>query len=265
MTNPKAVIDADKDFLFVNSVAKAFQFLEILDKSRPMMGFSQAARELGMEKSAVQRAAHTLWRLGYLDKVGRDGEYRLSRRCLDIGQRYLETNRLVSVTNPYLKFLRRKSNASVNLVMLDGTDVVFPIRYTSVEMMSNDLGERPRIPAYCTATGIAILSTMPDAAVAQVIADSDLRPLMPKSIWEADKILARIAKAREDGYVLGIEEDFASDITLACSVQDPSTGDIAAIGMSYLSETTEIASIVKEVSPLIMSIAREVNRRLDES
>ncbi|MBH1963643.1 MAG: IclR family transcriptional regulator [Comamonadaceae bacterium] len=259
-TNP----DADRDPLFVNSVAKAFQLLEIFDKSRPSASFSQAARELGMEKSAAQRAAHTLWRLGYLDKVGRDGEYRLSRRCLDMGQRYLEANRLIASASPFLKFLRRKTNASVNLAMLDGTDTVFPVRYTSLEMLGNDLGERPRLPAYCTATGIAILAAMPDEKVQEVLNKSELKPLMPKSIWQMGKILERIAKTREDGYALGVEEDFASDITVACSIRDPLTDDVAALGVSYSSEAMTVESIVKDWSPLIVSVAREINTRLAE-
>lgn len=265
MASKQASDEADKDHLFVNSVAKAFRLLEAFDKSRPMSGFSQVAREIGMEKSAAQRAAHTLWRLGYLDKVGRDGEYRLSRRCLDMGQRYLETNRIVVCTSPYLKFLRRKINASVNLAMLDGTDTVFPVRYTSLEMLTNDLGERARLPAYCTATGIAILSAMPDEVVRDVLARSDLKPLMPKSIWEQDKILERIAQARRDGYALGVEEDFASDITIACAITDPATGDVAAIGVSYSSDATAVEQVVQDWSPLIMSTAREVTARLAES
>jgi len=206
MASKKAAGEADKDHLFVNSVAKAFRLLEAFDKSRPMSGFSQAAREIGMEKSAAQRAAHTLWRLGYLDKVGRDGEDRLSRRCLDIGQRYLETNRLVVCTNPYLKFLRRKTNASVNLAMLDGTDTVFPVRYTSQEMLNNDLGERARIPAYCTATGIAIFSAMPDEAVREVLERSDLKPLMPNSIWQMDRIMERVESALRAGRGRGFRQ-----------------------------------------------------------
>ncbi|AOB25334.1 IclR family transcriptional regulator [Bordetella bronchiseptica] len=264
MASKKAAGEADKDHLFVNSVAKAFRLLEAFDKSRPTSGFSQAAREIGMEKSAAQRAAHTLWRLGYLDKVGRDGEYRLSRRCLDIGQRYLETNRLVVCTNPYLKFLRRKTNASVNLAMLDGTDTVFPVRYTSQEMLNNDLGERARIPAYCTATGIAIFSAMPDELVREVLERSDLKPLMPNSIWQMDRIMERVELARRDGYVLGVEEDFASDITIACPISDPATGDVAAIGVSYSSEVTAVEQVVQDWCPLVMSTAREVTARLAE-
>lgn len=264
MASRKASEEVEKDNLFVNSVAKAFRLLEAFDKARPMSGFSQIARDLGMEKSAAQRAAHTLWQIGYLDKVGRDGEYRLSRRCLDMGQRYLESNRLVVCTSPYLRFLRRKIDASVNLAMIDGTDTVFPVRHTSLEMLNNDLGERARLPAYCTATGIAILSVMPDAEVRDILERSDLQPLMPNSIWQMDKILERIAQARHDGHVLGVEEDFASDITIACAITDPVTGDVAAIGVSFSSDAKAADQVVREWCPLIMSTAREVSMRLGE-
>jgi len=263
MTPAKGNGTADKDPLFVNSVAKAFRLLEAFDRARPTSGLTQLAREIGMEKSAAQRAAHTLWRLGYLDKTGRDGEYRLSRRCLDVGLRYLATNRIVTCTNPYLKFLRRKTDACANLAMLDGTHTVFPLRYTSLAMLGNDLGDQARIPAYCTATGIAILSIMSDDAMREVLARSDLKPLMPNTIWQIDKIIERIKRARSDGYVLGIEEDFASDVTIACAIRDAATGDVAAIGLSYSSEQTTVDQVLRDCVRLITSTAREITTRLE--
>lgn len=242
------------DHLLVGSVVKAFQVLGAFDRQHPSMGFSELSRVTGLEKSAAQRAAHTLWRLGYLDKAPGSGEYRLSLRCMDVGMRFADANRIVGAVAPYIGLLRRKTRASVNLTMLDDTETVFVQRHTNVDMLGNTLGVRARLPAYCTATGVAMLSRLPDARIEEILARSDLRPRMPNTIWEADKIMDRIRITREQHYALGVEEDIASDITLACGFTDPVTGDVAAIGLSYFSGTTTVEEVLSEARDLLINV-----------
>lgn len=253
--------DAD-DHLLVGSVVKAFRVLEAFDRPHRSMGFSEISRVTGLEKSAAQRAAHTLWRLGYLDKAPGSGEYRLSLRCQDIGMRFAEANRIVEMVAPYITLLRRKTVASVNLTMLDRTETVFVQRHTTVDMLGNKLGGRGRLPAYCTATGIAMLSQLPDAEVKAILAESELKPHMPNTIWQVDDILARIRKTREERYAFGVEEDIASDITLACGFTDPATGDVAAIGLSYFSGATTPDEVQAQARDLLISIVDNLAREL---
>lgn len=250
------------DHLLVGSVVKAFRVLEAFDRQHRGMGFSEISRVTGLEKSAAQRAAHTLWRLGYLDKAPGSGEYRLSLRCQDIGTRFAEASRIVDAVAPYITLLRRKTQASVNLTMLDRTETVFVQRHTTVDMLGNKLGVRARLPAYCTATGIAMLSRLPDAEVEAILAESDLKPHMPNTVWQVDEIMARIRMARQQRFAFGIEEDIASDITLACGFTDPATGDVAAIGLSYFSGTTTATEVQAQGRDLLISVVDNLAREL---
>jgi DNA-binding IclR family transcriptional regulator len=254
--------DNEVDHLIVGSVIKAFRVLEAFGRARPLMGFSQIAREIGLERSAAQRAAHTLWKLGYLDKVGPDGEYRLSMRCLDLSQSYLASHRIVIKARPFLKFLRRKTDATIALTMLDDTNTVQVLRYASMEMLSNAMDTGTRLPAYCSASGVAILSAMPDVTVRQILARSDLKPMMPNTVWQPDKIMERIQRSREDGYVLGVEEDFVSDITIASAIRDPLTGDVASICASYSSERISPEAVINDCRKMIISTAQEIGSHL---
>lgn len=250
------------DHLLVGSVVKAFRVLEAFDRPHRSMGFSEISRVTGLEKSAAQRAAHTLWRLGYLEKTPGSGEYRLTLRCQDMGMRFAETNRIVEAVAPYISLLRRKTQASVNLTMLDGTETVFVQRHTTVDMLGNKLGVRARLPAYCTATGIAMLAQLSDAEAKDVLARSDLRPIMPNTIWQADSILERIGETRTQRYAFGVEEDMASDITLACGFTDPATGDVAAIGLSYFSGTTSVEEVHIQARDLLISVVANLAAEL---
>ncbi len=250
-----------EDHLLVGSVVKAFQVLESFDRLRPSMGFSEIARATKLEKSAAQRAAHTLWRLGYLEKAA-TGEYRLSLKCQDIGMSFAETNRIFLSVSPYIKMLRRKTAASVNLTMLDETETVFVQRHTNPDQLGNTIGVRARLPVYCTATGIAMLSQLSDERVRSILERSDLKPRMPNTVWEIDKILQRIDETRIQRYAFGFEEDVASDITLACGFTDPSTGDVAALGLSYFSGSVTVPEAIAESRDLLIGLVGNLSSEL---
>ncbi|WP_421590585.1 IclR family transcriptional regulator [Shinella sp. M27] len=251
-----------EDHLLVGSVVKAFRVLEAFDRFHPTMGFSEIARVTKLEKSAAQRAAHTLWRLGYLEKTAATGEYRLSLKCQEIGLSFAETNRIVLSVAPYIKMLRRKTTASVNLTMLDETETVFVQRHTNPDQLGNSLGVRSRLPVYCTATGIAMLSQLPDARIQSILERSDLRPRMPNTVWEPAKIMQRIDETRLQRYAFGVEEDVASDITVACGFTDPSTGDVAALGLSYFSGSVTIEQAVAESRDLLIGLIGNLSSEL---
>lgn len=251
-----------EDHLLVGSVVKAFRVLEAFDRLHPSMGFSEIARVTALEKSAAQRAAHTLWRLGYLEKAAETGEYRLSLKCQDLGTSFAETNRIALSVSPYIKMLRRKTSASVNLTMLDGTETVFVQRHTSPEQLGNSVVVRARLPVYCTATGIAMLSQLPDDQIRHILERSDLKPRMPNTVWQIDKIMERIAETRLQRYAFGVEEDVASDITLACGFTDPSTGDVAALGLSYFSGSVTVAEAVAESRDLLVGLVGNLSSEL---
>lgn len=259
---PPKKAQSEDDHLLVGSVVKAFQVLEAYDGVHRYMGFSEIARVTGLERSAAQRAAHTLWRLGYLDKAPGSGEYRLSIRCLDLGMRFVDAQRITERVTPYISLLRKKTTASVNLTMLDGTEVVFIQRHTTAEMLGNKLGARARMPAYCTATGIAMLAQLPDDKVDDILAESDLRPIMPNTIWEPARIRERIAETRERKFAFGVEEDMASDITLGCGFIDSVTRDVAAIGVSYLSESVSPDEALAQARDLLLSCVGSLSNDL---
>src|SRR5690606_615903 len=132
---------------------------------------------------AAQRFTHTLETLGYLHKDPQTRRVALTVKSLTIASNFLQSNPLVKNAFPYLGQLNKVTEETVNLTMLDGTDVVFLSRFVSRNVFKSDVVVGSRLPAYCTAAGIAILSKMdPDEAV-KVLAASDLRAYTPHTVW----------------------------------------------------------------------------------
>ena len=90
------------DPLFVQSAEKAFRVLTAFSAARPTMSLSQLAVATGLEKSAAQRFAHTLERLGYLRKDAHTKHFELTTRTLAPAYRFTQSNPLMRRALPYL-------------------------------------------------------------------------------------------------------------------------------------------------------------------
>ena len=132
--------EIEEDHLLVASVVKAMKVLEAYDGTRRSMGFSEIARVTGLERSAAQRAAHTLWQLGYLQKASGSGEYRLSIRCT-IWAALLRDVENGRASEPlHISSSEENDKASVKSTMLDRSDTVFIQRNAAVASLGNKAG-----------------------------------------------------------------------------------------------------------------------------
>lgn len=183
------------DPLMVMSVDKAFRVLHAFDSSRPSMSLTQVAAAVGMDKSAAQRFTYTLEKLGYLRKDPVTKRFELTVRSLDIAHHYLHSNAMMQRAMPYLMHLSKTTEETINLTMMDGTEIVFVSRFMSRHVLNTDVIVGTRMPAYCTAPGIAILSRLPAAEAAALVDRMDLKPYTPTTTWKRDGLLAKIGRA----------------------------------------------------------------------
>ena len=125
------------------------------------------ADKLGLSRSTTHRYATTLVALGFLEQSP-SRRYRLGPRVIDLGMTALNSTGLREHAHPYLEELRKQSSYTVNLAVLDGTEILCVDRVRSFrrEQSKIDLGLRPgsRLPAYCTAMGKLLWQTFPSAS-----------------------------------------------------------------------------------------------------
>src|SRR3546814_14666396 len=94
-TRTKAANGADKvsDLLFNQSVEKGLSILLAFGPERETMSLPEIAAPTGIGKSAAQRFAYTLEKLGYLSNDAVTQRFSLTVATLALGYRYLLTNR----------------------------------------------------------------------------------------------------------------------------------------------------------------------------
>lgn len=228
---PQAANDAVSP-LFVQSVEKAMKVLSAFDGSKRQLSLSEIATLTDLDTSAAQRFTHTLSALGYLIKDPSSRKYELSVRLLDFTYRYLASSELAHRAAPVLQQLARATEEVCNLTVPDGTDIVFVQRIVSRNVLVPNVIVGSRLPAYCTAPGLAILSTWSSQDVDDVLARSELIKHQPRTVTDPRRIKARLVRIRAQGYANTQDELFADDISTAAPVLDAHGRAVGALNIA---------------------------------
>src|SRR5262249_35122691 len=108
----------------LSSVATAIRLLKAFSEDEVEIGISALARRLSLAKSTVHRLAVTLVSEGLLEQDRDSGRYRLGVALFRLGALVRQRMDVSNEARPYLYDLRAKTNESVHLAILDGTDIM---------------------------------------------------------------------------------------------------------------------------------------------
>ncbi|MEO3432828.1 IclR family transcriptional regulator [Inquilinus sp. CAU 1745] len=250
-----------RDPLAVQSVEKAFRVLEAFTSQRRTMSLSQIAEETGMDVSAAQRFTHTLKLLGYLGRDVETRRYELTAKVLDLGYNFLHGNRLIDGAMPYLMHLSKETEETVNLTILDGTDILFVSRFMSRHMLNIDVVVGSRMPAFCTAPGIAMLSCLPENEAIAIIDRSDLKAFTEFTTWKREALIEKMRISRQQGYATAFEEYYRGDGSIAAAVLDGHGRPEGAVNVAVSCSRYRPDEIPSRFSALIVAAARSISRR----
>lgn len=251
---------AANDLLMVKSVEKAFQVLAVFNRHHQALSLSQIASATGLSVSGAQRFTHTLARLGLLAKDPETKRYALTSKTLDLGYCFLRGNRLVEKAMPYLLHLSKETEETVNLTMLEGTDVLFVSRFLSRHVLNTDVIVGTRMPAFCAAPGIAILSRLPEAEMLSVLERSDLKAYTPATTFRRDDLVDKIREAARQGYATAFEEFFRGDASIATAVVDGHGRPEGAINVAVSTSRYSREAVVGRFSSLVIATAHAISR-----
>ena len=251
------------DPLAVKSVEKAFLVLNAFGGTNFSMSLTQLASAIRLDISAAQRFTHTLTKLGYLQKDPLTKRFGLGVKALDLGHHYLRANLLVERAMPYLLHLSKTTQETVNLTVRDDTEVVFIVRFMCRQLLNlNDTGVivGARMPAYCTASGIAILSQLPLSESGDILNRSELRAYTPHTTWRLKDVLRKLEASATRGYATAFEEFFLGDLAIAAPIL-AQNGPVGAINISVPRARFSREEAEEKFSPLVVAAAQSVSQK----
>jgi DNA-binding IclR family transcriptional regulator len=215
----------------LSSVATAIQLLKAFSEEQVDIGISELSRKLGVAKSTVHRLAATLAAEGLLEQDRETEKYRLGIALFRLGALVRRRMDISSQGRPFLYALREKTNETVHLAILDGTEImyVYNLESTQAIRMRSDLGVRK--PAYCTAEGQAILAFQPPPVIEAVIAQG-LTARTPQTITDPAKLTKALAVVRQRGCAIEDEESEIGMRGISAPIRNDAGEVVAAVGLA---------------------------------
>ncbi|VVE14547.1 IclR family transcriptional regulator [Pandoraea eparura] len=251
---------ASRSSLFVGSTEKTFQVLHAFDGPARYMTLGDIAKAAGLDRSATQRLVHTLEVLGYLFRVPETRTYGLTTKVLQFSYNYIRANDLVEKAAPYLLDIFRRVGETTNLQELDGHEIVYIARFPGQHLVNIGIVVGARLPAMYTASGIAMLSRLPESRVREILANTSLEPMTPYTTTDEKKLLERIQTAARRGYAIVESETVMGDISVAAPITDHDGYAVAAINISVPTSRWTRERVEAELAPHVQVAATSISK-----
>ena len=253
-----------RDILMVGSVEKAFRVLSAFDEQHRTLSLTELADVIDLDRSATQRFAHTLTKLGYLRKDAASKRFELTAKLLSFGSHYVRASALVERAMPYLMHLSKQTEETVNLTVLDDTEIVFVARFLSRHVLNNDVVVGTRLPAYCTAPGIAMLSRLPRDEALGILDRSELRAYTPHTTRSVSALIAKIKSAASAGFAVQFEEYFHGDMSIAAAVLDSAGRPVGAVNLAVSTSRYSPPELEKRFASLVVATGHSMSTHMGE-
>lgn len=259
MNHSSASSEAPRSALFNQSLEKGFDVLHAFGPQRRSMGLNEIALATGLNKSSAQRMVHTLERLGYLRRHPRTRRYHLAQRVMELGFRYLGSHPLVDAANPFLSELTKVTAETCALTEPDRLDMVYLARFTSPQFVPIHMPVGSRVPIYCTGSGRAYLSALPEAEARQLISQSDRRQQTPYTLTDVEAIMENLRQSRLRGYAVNGEELFLGDMTLAAPICDANGRPVGSVHVVAPTSRWSRERAEMKLAPALLQCALSLN------
>jgi IclR family pca regulon transcriptional regulator len=258
MSNTDTRSSEDKEY--VAGLEKGLAIIEAFGIRNGALTLSEAAEITGHSRASARRSLLTLQRLGYVES---DGKYfRPAPRVLRLGHAYVTSTSMAKLVQPILEAISERTHESCSLAVLDGTDAVFIARAATRRSLSNGLGLGSRLPAYCAATGRALLAALPQEEAERLLKRTARHPLTPRTRTEIPVLLAMLDEIRGQGYAISNEELELGVRSMAVPIRDSAGRTVASMSLVAASSRHTVESMRESLLPELESARRMLGSML---
>ncbi len=213
------------------TLAKGLALLDWLARQPEPCRLADVAREFSLARSSAHRSLQTLVECGWAEQ-DEHSAYRASLRLVELGALVGGSGDLKSRLHGPLATLWRNTGETIHLTVLDGGDVVYLDKFDSSLPVAAYSRVGGRAPAYCVASGKALLAA---AHMDLATLSATLGPLQghtPNTVTDATTLVAELEQCRARGHAINREEWREGVCGLGAPVFDARGEPVAAVGVS---------------------------------
>jgi DNA-binding IclR family transcriptional regulator len=244
----------------VRAVERALDILLCFTRDEPARSLTQIAESINMSKTTAHRLLATLENKRFITRDKVTGLYRLGLRFIEMASLVLQDIELHRWVHPYLQRLLTEFGETVDLSVLDGSDVIYLEVIESPQRLKLAAAVGQRLPAFFTASGKALMAYLPEEQIRNILNENLTKHTdrTPRSIPE---ILEDLKRTAERGYAISEQEYEQGINAVAAPILDTNKHPIASIaivGPSFRFTADRLPALGESIREMTKVISAEV-------
>ncbi|TCP43619.1 IclR family transcriptional regulator [Tamaricihabitans halophyticus] len=239
----------------IESVDNALKLL-LLFAEQPRIRLTDASSYLGVASSTAHRLLAMLQYRGFVRQDTASRAYEPGGALATVATAVLRQVDARARARPVLERLNLEFDETVHLGRLVGSQVNFldSIESGRAVRVASRVGRS--LPAHCTSTGKAMLSTLSQTELHRLYPEEQLAAVTDKTITSRAALERELATTRKRGYAASKQESEESVASVAVAITSPS-GSLYAVNVSM--PTTRISAAVRSsVAEALIDAAKEI-------
>ncbi|WP_374679346.1 IclR family transcriptional regulator [Microbacterium wangruii] len=238
--------------------------LQHLAAQRGPVTAASIAASLSLPRSTVYRLLGVLEEHGFALHFPEERRYGIGLAAFEISSGFARQQPLTRLGGPVLATLVDRVGESGHLAVLHGRDVIYLIEERAPRRPSLVTDVGVRLPSHLTASGRALLATLPKGQVRALFPDRNAFAQRTDDRISRYSALSRLlAEVRAQGHATEDGEITPGLASVAVAVRDHTGWPAASIAVTFDSGRSDqaVAAIVAQVSAAAADLARRIRGR----
>ncbi len=216
----------------IQSVKRATDIISLFSSSQAALGITQIAANLGLNKTTAWGLVNTLEQQGFLQQNPETLKYSVGPRLFELGMLYIDNLEINSRATRHVHALASRTRLVARLGIWDRRTVLITLLALpkSEDSLSHQIG--PRIPAYCSGIGKALLANLDKDELQSYLKEIELVRHTKATVIDPELLLKELAQVREQGYAVSCEEMIPGLVALGAPVFGKGRRLVGAISIS---------------------------------
>ena len=219
-----------------NSIENAAKILSLFKNTHPRWGLSEIVRELGVSKTTAYNNVITLEKIGFLSYDEKTQKYELGTRIASLGAIMVANFELNQKAAGFAQDMASSYGVSCRIAVwdIDAALIIFFANPSHNPQVPN-FNAGPRVVAYSTSLGRAILAYMEKTEIKNYLDKINLVKFTSKTITSKAQLLKELAETRSRGFSICNEEMIHGAASLGAPIfngENHIAGAISILGQS---------------------------------
>ena len=246
----------------IQVVAHALDLFEQFLHGSDELSATEISNLLKLSTQSTFRLLTTLESRGYVEKNFVTDRYRLGLKTFELRQNYLSQSGLLTRARPFLEKLLSASGETAYLVYLDKTHIVYVAAMESSQPVHVASRRGARLPAYCTASGKALIAGLPDAELDHLFPEGTMQSFTDRTSSSMTTLKKELQQVIRQGYAVDNEEYDREVCCVAAPVFGSTGRAVGALSISGPAFRMSSDRVENELAPLILQSCTDLSKHL---